>query len=81
MDIDETLRQLRGLLGGDHSGYFANRGDTAIRHETKPAKSLEDLHTMVCEAEELWQALNGWLTRKGHLPRAWERCEDQESSS
>jgi hypothetical protein len=71
MDPNETLRRLRDLLGGDHSGYEPNREETAIRHETKDTRTLGDLHTMLCEAEELFQAMDT-LATGGFLPESWD---------
>lgn len=74
MDPNETLRRLRALLGGDHSGYEQDKlGHSIFHHGDKPTKDLDDLHTMVCEAEELFQALDDWLSKEGCLPEAWER--------
>ena len=58
MDINETLKRLRALLGGDHSG-----------EEDDDAATLD----FVCEAEELFQALDQWLSGGGFLPKEWER--------
>ena len=59
MDPNETLKQLRALLGGDHSG------DTS-------KVTFDELLTRVCEAEELWQALDDWLSKlHGGYPDAW----------
>lgn len=59
MDPDATLKALRDLLGGDHSG-----------HRYRVRLSLW------CEAEELFQALDKWLSTeqgglRGFLPQAW----------
>lgn len=74
MDPNETIARLRELLGGDHSGYYANREGTAIRHDTtgKEAVDLEGLHSQLCETEELFQALDSWLRSGGPLPVRWK---------
>ncbi len=71
MDPNETLRLLRELLGRDHSGYETNREGTAIRHDGRPALDIGELHDRLCRAEELFQAIDGWLSKGGFLPHAW----------
>lgn len=66
MDPNETLRRLRALLGGDHSGVEINDSSTRTM-----AEHFDDLLGMVCEAEELWQALDGWISTGGGIPEDW----------
>ena len=61
MDPNATLRELRELLGGDHSG--------SLDPETA---SMDDL----CRMEELWQALDQWIGRGGFLPDAWKEAQE-----
>ena len=61
MDPNATLQALRELLGGDHSG------------SDRPASDPEETILLLCQAEELWQALDQWLSRGGFLPEEWAR--------
>lgn len=72
MDPNETLHALRLFLGGDHSGYEPNREETAIIHDEHPTKSLRDLHSIVTDAESLFQSMDEWLKRGGFIPRDWQ---------
>jgi len=58
MDPNETLSKLRALLGGDYT-----RDTTGV--------TFDDLLGFVCEAEELFQALDEWLSKGGFLPTDW----------
>ncbi len=67
MDPNATIQELRKLLGGDHSGLE----DTNELLEGSGAWANDTLGAL-CRAEELFQALDGWLKSGGALPKAWE---------
>lgn len=76
MDPNGTLKQLRELLGGDHSAYEV-KGD-CIEHTNGSAPSYqpevedtEDLLMNLCKAEELFQALDEWIINGGNPLDAW----------
>lgn len=56
MDPNETLKQLRELLGRDNT----------------PRSVTAKLCTLA-DAEELFQALDEWLSKGGFLPEEWKR--------
>ena len=63
MDPEATLERLRALLGGDHSGF----------EELEQARGeWSDPHSALCECEELFQALDGWLSKGGFKPKDWQ---------
>lgn len=63
MDPDKTLADLRQLLSRDSSGK-------ATKDLTQEEASI--IHDRLCKAEELFQALDGWIQRGGYLPGAWQ---------
>lgn len=66
MDPDETLRILRALLGGDHSGC-----EDWKEAEQMPDDWGNDWLATLCRAEEAFQALDQWMSCNGHLPKDW----------
>lgn len=79
MDPNATLLALRRLLGGDHSGYEETPGSPGEIHKVTDDGNrvrripTAELHTMLCEAEELFQAMDEWLSSGGFLPKRWAR--------
>jgi len=69
MDPNETLKQLRALLGGDHGGV----------DESLLSVDAQCYLTHLCGAEELWQALDQWLSKGGFLPIDWDAILDDEA--
>jgi hypothetical protein len=61
MDINALLTELRQLLGKDWHPD----------HDKSDAALLSELHEKFARAEELFQALDGWLTRGGFKPTEW----------
>ena len=62
MDVNKTLARLRELLGGDiESGTDFGAG-----------YSRQHLLERAVRAEELFQALDGWLSKGGALPDGWK---------
>ncbi len=70
MDPNATLAELRKLLGGDHSGLEFLQGAEA---NDNPTKWTSDPLSALCRAEELWDALDGWMSKGGFLPSSWAR--------
>ena len=62
MDPNETLKRLRLLLS---TGYHARK---LFSKETTYQQGLFD-HILECE--ELFQALDQWLSKGGFLPTSW----------